>query len=112
MKHLRSVGLALIIWLLLPAVIPNSGATDNPPAAPDELTALKIRVQELEAQLAASDQKTAKLQAENDVLREVLSKISIDKPAARPKGSKPFDFNGMRSWIMPAAPDGHTPAPK
>jgi hypothetical protein len=112
MKPLRLFCLALVISLLVPALTPRSGASGSSPAAQDELSVLRNRVHELEAQVSSCGQQVADLRAENDLLGQVISQISTDQPAPPPKGSKPFEFNGRRSWIMPAAPDGQTPGSK
>ena len=100
--------------LLLGAAWPSLSRSADPNATqpPDELAKLQDRVKELEAQVASYEQQLSNLREENQTLRLALTKVAVGQPSTQPKGSVPFDFNGLRFYSMPAASAQQAAPPK
>src|SRR5262245_8730896 len=81
--------------LLLVATAAGVALSDTPPT--DDVAALRARVKELEAQVST-------LQTENLSLRALIGKIAASQPRNGPKDAVPFEYNGMRFYVIPAAP--------
>jgi hypothetical protein len=107
MSGSRSWYLGLTAFFLLCAWSCLSCTSSRSAVLSDDRTAVQNRVKELEAQLASCSGQVSNVQTENDLLRQALAQISVRQPLKPPKGSVPFDFNGMRFYVMPAVSDQH-----
>ena len=102
--------------LLLLTVATTVGISYSGESSSDPVAALQAQVKGLQAQLDTSNRQISELKAENDALRGILAaKIAAQpkfQPQVQPKGSVPFDYNGMRFYLMPAMPDPNTAEPR
>ena len=99
MKRVRARFAYFCACLLMIATTAGVALSDTTPT--NEVAALQARVKELEAQVST-------LQTENATLRGIIEKIAA---ATRgPKDATPFEYNGMRFYVIPAAPGSHSPS--
>jgi len=104
---LRRVSILLVVMLLLSGAYASSPSQSEPKGGTtpsDETAALQKRIADLEAQLKETSERAASLQAENDVLRSAIATIRKGRQESLPEGATPFEYNGMRFYVIPAAP--------
>ena len=109
MKRFRATFLFGGLFLLMIATTVGISYSGDSSGCVDATAALQAQVKVLEAQLDSSNREISELKAQNDALRGILAaKISAQpnfQPQVQPKGSVPYDYNGMRFYLMPAMPD-------